>query len=587
MYLSIVIPTRNRSHFLAQCLASLSREIGPASDIEIIVVDDASVGIERTKNMALCKEAGCMFLPLEKRMGQAFARNCGINSSEGAWIAFLDDDVRVERGWLGRVRAVLADIPGQIIGIEGRVVPEGDGLWDREVQNDSGGQYLTCHILYRAEVLKKIGGFDERFKDPVFCEDHELASRALRWGPVKFEQSLVVTHAARHVPLQGYLLGSFRRIYSQLTSEWYFYAKQKDMYHLFRYCPTFFGTYQAILLKHTMTTLRRRMPSRVIRHPIQFGCLLASCLLEQATAWALTPYFAWRFCSSPLNFFSDAVDTLRTGRFWGVATAIPPREFKVRYSLYRGILFSVSRKPAYSSLPFLRHYIRTRPDGLPGRCFLRIDDVFLDQDDSVLAMCELFRRKRVPYLAAVAGSHMAEERHADSLAMIRSSGGQIGIHGFQHAGKFGPFNSEVLQLPFPRLSTMLDRTLARFPGELRPFVFVPPFNAINRDQILFLGSYFRVVCGGPETARFTDGTFGPVALANGPWYVPSFYPFYQSADGILRSLAAEESGIKGCNVCFTVHMPDEAKDGFGHFSQLLDRLGPSLEPWTLFTHDRL
>ena len=216
------------------------------------------------------------------------------------------------------------------------------------------------------------------------------------------------------------------------------------------------------------------------------------------------------------------------------------------------------------------------------RCFLRIDDVFLDQKESVLRLCEITSKKGVPFLAGVIGKHMIDKQYFGVLDTIVSSGGAVGLHGFVHKGKFGPYNSEILQLPFARLSAMMEEVLAAFPEQSRPFVFMPPFNAINRDQILFLGRYFKVICGGPETVRFTDRMFGPLALDNGSWYVPALYPFYQCASAIIRSKAMRVYQSTGCNICYSVHMPDEAKDGFKAFSDLLDRIRENAAPWTVF-----
>jgi hypothetical protein len=236
----------------------------------------------------------------------------------------------------------------------------------------------------------------------------------------------------------------------------------------------------------------------------------------------------------------------------------------------------------YSTVPFLKRSVRSTSQPSRGRCFLRIDDVFLDNKEAVERMCEITSRKGIPCLAAVIGSHITDERYSSTLEAIRQSGADIGLHGFVHKGKFGPYNSEILQVPFPRLSASVDKALAVFPEPARPFVFVPPFNAINRDQILFLGKYFKVICGGPETARFTDKTLGPVALSNGSWYFPAFYPFYQRSSAILRSRALNRYGPLGCNICYAVHMPDEARNGFRDFSILIDRIADTLTSWEIF-----
>jgi hypothetical protein len=315
---------------------------------------------------------------------------------------------------------------------------------------------------------------------------------------------------------------------------------------------------------------------------MQSVVLLCSSSLEQAVAWFLAPFFVWRYCNRPPAFFCDNVDVLSTAKFWGLPQETPARTYRVRASAQRALFFPVTRKSVYSPLPFLKQYARLDPRPESGRCFLRIDDVFLDQQESVLRLCEIASKKKAPFLAGVIGNHMIDKRYLGLLDAIASSGGDIGLHGFSHKGKFGPYNSEILQLPFPLLSKMVEDVLASFPKQSRPFAFMPPFNAINRDQTLFLGKYFKVICGGPETARFTDRMFGPVALTNGSWYVPAFYPFYQNASEIIHSKAIRSYQSIGCNICYAVHMPDEAKDGFAAFSDLLDRIRENAVSWAWF-----
>jgi GT2 family glycosyltransferase len=549
------------------------------SDTELIVVDDASEKKDAEENKKACDLYGAKYIRLESRFGAAFARNCGVNSSTGGWIAFLDDDVRVEKGWYRRCRDIVEKTPDETIGIEGRVIPEGNGLWDREVSNENGGQYLTCHIMYRSEVLKRIGGFDEHFNSEIpSCEDHELVSRMLRWGPVKFEPSLAVTHSARQVNLRRYLLQSLRRIHSQLEAEYYFFSKQKDMYHLFRYCTTFFGTYRAILFKHTWTSLHRRPGSRFKRHPLQYAVLHCSCVVEQVYAWLLLPTFVWRYFVRWPSFFSENIDPIRTTDFWKFGEVKPSIYYRMSASILREIAFPVARRPVYTAVSFLR----AQSTPLPKRCFIRIDDVFLDKPQSVKRLCDIMAERKAPFLAAVIGSQLSDKQFAGSIKAILAAGGEIALHGFVHKGKFGPYNSEILQLPFQNLSTRVEESLATVQDGPRPFVFMPPFNAINRDQILFLGRYFKVICGGPETARFTDKTFGPVALSNGTWYVPTFYPFYQNASAIIRTRAFAKYGPLGCNICYGVHLCDEIKNGFRDFEKLIDRIAGNLTSWKVF-----
>jgi glycosyltransferase involved in cell wall biosynthesis len=586
MLLSIIIPTHNRSERLAKALSALMADLNHAADAEVIVVDDGSFPAFKKENCELCAKNGVRYLAHEQRRGAAAARNTGVKNSMGSWIAFLDDDVTVCRNWSGRLREKLESLPDDVVGVEGRVDAEGCGLWDREVVNESGGLFLTCHCLYRGDILKKENSFDEHFtgRYPA-CEDHELAARMLRWGSVAFDPNIRVSHAARSVRLFAYLMGSFERIRSQLDAEFYFFSKQRDRYHLFRYHSTFFGTLRAIMLRHMFTTMHRRPVIAVMRHPLQSLVLVLSCLLEQAYAWLLAPEYIYRFLVRRTAFFFNTVDLQKTLMLWNGSESFSVEALRLKTFFVKSLLFPVLRLPVHSPLPFLRHNARLIPQHEKGRCFLRIDDVFLDQQEAVVRLCEITSKKKIPFLAAITGKDLADQRYGELADLVRSSGGEIGLHGFLHAGKFGPYNSEILQMSFPQLEAMVEAIFTDVPGNRRPLAFIPPFNAISRDQILYLGKYFPVICGGPETARLTDNMFGPVALKNGSWYFPAFYPFYQDAAAIIRSRAMAAHRSMDANICFAVHMPDEAMNGFESFSELVDRICEELISWTYFSRN--
>jgi glycosyltransferase involved in cell wall biosynthesis len=583
MLLSIIIPTRNRHAMLLRCLSSLRRETGRDGDVEIIVVDDCSEPHEAALNREACAGIGADYLGQTNRTGAAGARNAGLAQSTSEWAVFVDDDVTACEGWYFGLLSVLSGCTRDVVGVEGGVAAEGRGAWDREVANEAGGLFLTCNIAYRSEVLKREGGFDERFNSRFpCCEDHELAARMLRWGKILFAKQMAVTHCSREVRLADYLFRSVERMSAQLAAEFYFFEKQKDRYHRFRHRPTFFGTYAAILVKHTPTTLRRRRVAVLLRRPFQGFVLLLSCLIEQTYAWLCLPKYFFRYHESGFSFFDTLVDIPATMGFWKLDKTTPLRLFRVRPSFVNSLLFPLVRRPVYSALPALKR-ISAVAEQPSLRCFLRIDDVFFHEPAVVERMCGIISEIKIPFLAAVCGDQLVDPSCRRLIDLLRSSGGEIGVHGFSHEGRFGPFESEVLQLSFVELEERTEAIFQALGPGLRPLAFVAPFNAISRPQIAFLGSRFPIVCGGPETARFADRMLGPLALKNGAWYVPSLFPFYQSAAAVVRSRAVRLWRVIGGSVCITVHMPQEAEDGFAGLSALCVGLAGVAASWRCFT----
>jgi glycosyltransferase involved in cell wall biosynthesis len=82
---SVVIPTHNRPHFLAQAIDSVRAQT--FTDYEIIVVSNGERADPASRSIA----AGCRYFQLADA-NLSRARNVGIEQGQGEWIAFLDDD---------------------------------------------------------------------------------------------------------------------------------------------------------------------------------------------------------------------------------------------------------------------------------------------------------------------------------------------------------------------------------------------------------------------------------------------------------------------------------------------------------------
>jgi GT2 family glycosyltransferase len=98
---TVVIPTRDRPQRLRSCLESILDADYPSSSLEVIVVDNAPTG-PATKELL---EDRFGHLPnvryvMEPRAGSAIARNRGLSEAGSRIVAFVDDDVIVDRLWL-------------------------------------------------------------------------------------------------------------------------------------------------------------------------------------------------------------------------------------------------------------------------------------------------------------------------------------------------------------------------------------------------------------------------------------------------------------------------------------------------------
>ena len=184
---TVAICTRDRPQLLARCLASLlpqlegARKQGQA--IEVLVVDNASSD-DRTREIT----AGSLGVRYEReeRPGLDFARNRALRASEAEFVAFLDDDVVVDRTWFAGLREAWGENP-DAAGFTGLVLPYELETRSQIIFERRGGfrrgfnkiRYGTeypgnmlypcaagifgtgCNMVFRRDVMLKLGGFDE------------------------------------------------------------------------------------------------------------------------------------------------------------------------------------------------------------------------------------------------------------------------------------------------------------------------------------------------------------------------------------------------------------------------------------------
>jgi glycosyltransferase involved in cell wall biosynthesis len=113
-FVSVVVPTTNRSGTLADCVGSLVVQDYPASMFEIVLVENGSTerGLAQPRELATPAVAPeVRVLSLRRRDANA-ARNAGVRAARGDLICFVDDDVVAPPGWLAALTAGVSRHPG-------------------------------------------------------------------------------------------------------------------------------------------------------------------------------------------------------------------------------------------------------------------------------------------------------------------------------------------------------------------------------------------------------------------------------------------------------------------------------------------
>ena len=225
--LTIAICTRDRPDWLRRLLASLAgldRAALPGlAEVETLVVDNAPAD-DRSRLAAA--EFPSVRYAVEPRPGLNFGRNTALRLAQGNLVAYLDDDVVVDRGWLaGLLSAYESDreagfITGQVLPFElqtdAQLVFERRGGFRRSFRRihygSSGGgdPFYPCgagifgtgaNMAVNRTAALAIGGFDEALDTGRTLPgggDLDLYYRMVRAGyRGTYEPTCVVFHQHR------------------------------------------------------------------------------------------------------------------------------------------------------------------------------------------------------------------------------------------------------------------------------------------------------------------------------------------------------------------------------------------------------
>lgn len=225
MKLSVVIVNYNVSHYLLQCVDSLSHALR-GIDSEVIVVDNHS----RDNSIALLRHHHPEVRIVENlhNLGFAKANNIAIRQSHGEYVLLLNPDTIVSESAVKGVISFLDSHPEagsagvRMLNADGSVAPESrrgvptpmtafyklSGLCGMFPKSRRFGRYYLGHLpwdspqqievvsgafcMLRASVLKKVGLLDEDYF--MYGEDIDLSYRILKSGATNWYVPETILH---------------------------------------------------------------------------------------------------------------------------------------------------------------------------------------------------------------------------------------------------------------------------------------------------------------------------------------------------------------------------------------------------------
>jgi len=193
--ISVIIPTYNRKNTLPRAVESVLNQT--YKPVEIIIVDDGST--DGTKEW-FSEMYPLVHYIYQVNSGVSLARNTGINSARGDWIALLDSDDE----WLPdklelQVKLLQNNAELRFCHTNEIWIRNGVRINQMKKHQKYGGNIFKkcldiCRIspsssLFHTSVIKDVGLFDESLD---VCEDYDLWLRITAKYPVLFlDQPLI------------------------------------------------------------------------------------------------------------------------------------------------------------------------------------------------------------------------------------------------------------------------------------------------------------------------------------------------------------------------------------------------------------
>jgi glycosyltransferase involved in cell wall biosynthesis len=200
--LSVVICTLNRAPVLRGAIESFYAMAGSRdSEVELWIVDNGSTDGTAAVIREIADREPNLHHGFEGRIGLAHARNAGASAARGAVVAFTDDDVLFDAGWLTAMRRAIGGHP-EAAAFGGRSIPRFEASRPAWLSDDlltffgstgSGERrrvmvYPECpfglNMAFRRETLRQVGEFNaalgRRGEKLMSNEDTEYFQRVAR-----------------------------------------------------------------------------------------------------------------------------------------------------------------------------------------------------------------------------------------------------------------------------------------------------------------------------------------------------------------------------------------------------------------------
>lgn len=252
MLLTVAICTYNRATLLRECLQSLALQSVSSDDYLIMVVDNNSTDNTREVCDEMAGEFPHFEYFFEANQGLSIARNSAWRHINTPWIAYFDDDALACPKWIETVFKTINEQTFDCFG--GPFYPwyrDGRADWflDEYASNYELFKYQEvtelkkehvagCNMVFRTEVLEKIGGFSEKIgmtgSVVAYGEETQVQNKLREAGmTVGYIPELKIQHYIQ--PSRQTIQWQLQRAWAEGRDSWDAELEERSFYNLIKF----------------------------------------------------------------------------------------------------------------------------------------------------------------------------------------------------------------------------------------------------------------------------------------------------------------------------------------------------------------
>lgn len=244
---SVIIPTYNRAEEVFELLNSLTSQILPSSQFEVIIVDDGSTDNSKDIISDFLQKTNLQIVLLyQNHKGPGEARNLGMENAKGKYFVFVDSDCIADKNWLNAYKDAVKDKDVAGFGGPDAVLPNfrpvqkaidysmtsfitTGGIRGHSKKKISKYYPRSFNMGVRSDIVKKIGGMGKLRHG----QDIEFSNRILSTGEPIIKVAEAVVFHKRRISIKKF----FKQVYNWGVARINLYKIDKKMLEPVHFFP--------------------------------------------------------------------------------------------------------------------------------------------------------------------------------------------------------------------------------------------------------------------------------------------------------------------------------------------------------------